>query len=93
MKLRYMLASTDEEFEQRVKDAIKRRRNFESRISSENLLNSFTADRQLEGAAVGFTRAEITCPNSQESEPLNRSDSVNISSSDEHRSSSLLHQN
>ncbi|XP_030450223.2 transcription termination factor MTERF2, chloroplastic [Syzygium oleosum] len=93
MKLRYMLASTDEEFEQRVKDAIERRRNFESRISSENLSNSFTADQQLEGAAVGFTRTEITYSNSQESEPLNCSDSVNISSSDEHRSSSLLHQN
>lgn len=29
-KLRYMLATTDEEFETRVKDAVERRRRFES---------------------------------------------------------------
>ncbi|XP_010028592.2 transcription termination factor MTERF2, chloroplastic [Eucalyptus grandis] len=91
MKLRYMLAGTDEEFEQRVKDAVERRHNFESRVSSKNLSNSFVPDRQLERNAVGYTQTEITYSNSQESELFYCSDSVDSSSSDEHRSSSLLH--
>ncbi|KAF8032315.1 hypothetical protein BT93_D1280 [Corymbia citriodora subsp. variegata] len=91
MKLRNMLAGTDEEFEQRVKDAVERRRNFESRVSSENLSNFFTADQQLERTAVGHTQTEITYPNSQDIQPLGCSDSVDSSSIDEHRSSSLLH--
>lgn len=91
MKLRYMLAGTDEEFEQRVKDAVERRHNFESRVSSKNLSNSFVPDRQLERNAVGYTQTEITYSNSQESELFYCSDSVDSSSSDEHRSSSSLH--
>ncbi|KAI4376049.1 hypothetical protein MLD38_013847 [Melastoma candidum] len=39
MKLRNMLACTDEEFEQKVRDAIERRRQFESRVSNETALN------------------------------------------------------
>lgn len=43
-KLRYMLASTDEEFNQRVEDAVERRRRFESGVTKEAPSDSDTTD-------------------------------------------------
>lgn len=44
MKLRYMLASTDEEFENRIKTIIERRQRFESNFVNNALPNPQTID-------------------------------------------------
>ncbi|KAI3446113.1 hypothetical protein Pfo_002778 [Paulownia fortunei] len=46
-KLRYMLASTDEEFDMRVKDAVERRRRFESGVIYERPSDSQNDDRSI----------------------------------------------
>lgn len=44
-KLRYMLASTDDEFAMRVKEAVERRRRFESGIIHEELSDPQNIDK------------------------------------------------
>ncbi|KAK3022046.1 hypothetical protein RJ639_047436 [Escallonia herrerae] len=46
-KLRYMLSSTDEEFNQRVQDAVERRKKFESGIVDEQSSNSQSGDDSI----------------------------------------------
>ncbi|XP_059647673.1 transcription termination factor MTERF2, chloroplastic [Cornus florida] len=63
-KLRYMLASTDEEFDQRVQAAVERRRRFESGIVDEHLSDSKT-DGSVESTLVDFPRDEYSSCDSQ----------------------------
>uniref|UniRef100_A0A5B7AQZ2 Uncharacterized protein n=1 Tax=Davidia involucrata TaxID=16924 RepID=A0A5B7AQZ2_DAVIN len=62
-KLRYMLASTDEEFDQRVQAAVERRRRFESRVMDE-----CTSDSQIDGSietVVDFSGNDDSSSDSQ----------------------------
>ncbi|KAK9286085.1 hypothetical protein L1049_014465 [Liquidambar formosana] len=65
-KLRYMLASTDEEFSQRVEAAVERRQRFESGIMDSTFSDSQTTDESLdERALVDLSGSEITVSDSQ----------------------------
>lgn len=57
-KLRYMLASTDEEFQKKVEAAVERRRKFESGLMGDNSQAS-DADSSEEETDVQFPEAEI----------------------------------
>ncbi|ONH91168.1 hypothetical protein PRUPE_8G096600 [Prunus persica] len=62
LKLRYMLASTDEEFEERVKVIVERRKRFESGVTSEDVSNSQTGDDDefpVKGAMLDESESEV----------------------------------
>ncbi|KAI5314208.1 hypothetical protein L3X38_043384 [Prunus dulcis] len=62
LKLRYMLASTDEEFEERVKVIVERRKRFESGVMREDVSNSQTGDDDefpVKGAMLDESESEV----------------------------------
>ncbi|KAK9129876.1 hypothetical protein Sjap_010363 [Stephania japonica] len=61
-KLRYMLASTDEEFRQRVADAVERRRKFESGNASDSFADLGLSDHSTETTLVDDRTLENTHP-------------------------------
>ncbi|KAK9165526.1 hypothetical protein Scep_000717 [Stephania cephalantha] len=61
-KLRYMLASTDEEFQQRVAVAVERRRKFESGNVNDAFADSGSSDQSTETTLVDDRRLENTRP-------------------------------
>ncbi|CAK9149610.1 unnamed protein product [Ilex paraguariensis] len=58
-KLRYMLASTDEEFDQRVKAAVEKRQRFESGIMDESLSDS-QIDSSIKGTQLSSSEEKDT---------------------------------
>lgn len=61
MKLRNMLACADKEFEQKVRDAVERRRQFESRVSNETALNLDAATWSEEMESPPLSSEEKEC--------------------------------
>lgn len=62
MKLRYMLASTDEEFEQRIEAIKERRRRFESGVRNDNPLNTEEIDGDnatVNRTVIDFSQSEV----------------------------------
>ncbi|EXB37124.1 hypothetical protein L484_018547 [Morus notabilis] len=62
MKLRYMLASTDEEFEQRIEAIKERRRRFESGVRNDNPLNTEEIDgdnAMVNRTVIDFSESEV----------------------------------
>ncbi|CAK7329702.1 unnamed protein product [Dovyalis caffra] len=66
-KLRYMLASTDEEFQKKVEAAVERRRKFESGLMGDMLSNSqaFDEDPSEDETDFRFPETQIIVSNSQ----------------------------
>ncbi|KAK3026977.1 hypothetical protein RJ639_041738 [Escallonia herrerae] len=64
-KLRYMLSSTDGEFNQRVQDAVERRRKFESGIVDEQSSNSQSGDDSISSEPVDFYENDSSSSDSE----------------------------
>ena len=70
-KLRYMLAGTDEEFDERVRAAVERRQRFELGIADNDPAESQTDD-SIESASVDFSIADCSSSDTQTEENSQR---------------------